>query len=148
MKYKIIITLILFSLIAGGCNIGTESIEASDIKVLKTDKHPFLIDHSKKLAVTLSDKSTNEVPMYLDPGSGCQSNLFEEEDYFILIECNGQEYLIEKGTGEITKGDWKWLSPLPTNYVQTYVRSPLDEYDTVQLDINLMDVYKFKDPDN
>ncbi len=146
MKASVTIVLIFIALLINSCNTGTENITASDIKILKTNKHPFLVDHEKKLVVTLNDQSTNEVVMYLDTGSGCNSNLFEDEEYFILIECNGQEYLIEKSTGEIIQGDWKWLSPLPNNYVHTYVRSRQDEYETAQLEINLMDVYKYKDP--
>lgn len=123
MKASVTIVLIFIALLINSCDTGTENITASDIKILKT-----------------------KVVMYLDTGSGCNSNLFEDEEHFILIECNGQEYLIKKSTGEIIQGDWKWLSPLPNNYVHTYVRSRQDEYETAQLDINLMDVYKYKDP--
>jgi len=146
MITKLILAFISLAIILVGCNTTVEEIKTSDIKIFKIDKHPFLVDHKKKLVVELPDKSVNEILLYSDLGSGCNSHLFEDEKYFVLIDCNGQKCLIDKKIGTITKPEWTWQEPLPEKYICTYTRDIGDEYKRIQLKPTMKDVYKFKDP--
>lgn len=118
-----------------------------NIKVVKHQQHPFLIDHSKKIVVIKNKKILFELETYADPGSGCRSYLFEERDYFVIIECNGMRYHIEKKDGKITKDKWTWMEPLPLHYIGTFVRSTDEEYQLIdKAPKELEEVYIFKDP--
>lgn len=143
---RLFIVVLLFN---NSCSSLNSFITTKDnIKVVKYQQHPFLIDHLKKLVVIKNKKVLFEIETYPDPGSGCQSYLFEESDHFILIECNGMRYKIEKKGGKIVKDKWTWMEPLPVNYIGTFVRSTGDEYKLLyKAPKDLKEVYIFKDPD-
>jgi len=80
--------------ISMGCQ--NEIILKENIKIVKSEKHPFLVDHNKLIVVEKDGKIIDEISGYTDTGRGCNSNLFEDEHKFIVIECNGTIYNIRK----------------------------------------------------
>jgi len=93
------------------------------------------------------NKRIDEIKGYTDTGKGCNSHLFEDENKFILIECNGTIYNIQNNGGKIEKEVWSWMNELPKNYVWTFERQKgKDEYKLVKNDYpNKEDVHKTKD---
>ncbi|MBK7037200.1 MAG: hypothetical protein KBF42_03850 [Chitinophagales bacterium] len=116
---------------------------------IRIDQHPFLVDHCKQLSVyDTGGKQINNVKMYCDPGEGCNSYLFETKENFIIIDCNGQWFSVNKMNGVITKETWQWERPIPDNYLGTFVRGSRGEiYSLIKEDsFTIIDIYKFKDP--
>lgn len=141
--------LICFILISGfnfpskGKKIAIENIE-----IVKIEKHPFLVDHKKLLRIQYNDRILSQEKMFVDPGAGCISFLFEEKSEFILIECNGNWYSISKQKGKIKSIGWYWEKDLPSNYVGRYVRGVADKYEFIpESKISKESVYQYKSPD-
>lgn len=84
------------------------------------DEHPFLVSHNKLTIIKKENKKNDEMPGYSDTGGACNSNLFEDEKNFILIECNGTIYSISKKGGKIEKIGRSRMYKLPINYVGTF----------------------------
>ncbi len=110
--------------------------------------HPFLIDHKKLIVVEINGRQIDEKMGYADPGSGCDSHLFEDEETFILFECNGTRYEIAKQGGQIECIGWTWMEKLPEKYIGRYQRQRGHiEYLLVEQPYPKPgDVYRFKDP--
>lgn len=128
-----------------------EEITRENIAIKKIEQHPFLSDHKKQLVVIdNTGKEIDDLKMYVDSGEGCDSNLFETDVSFVLIDCNGQWFSIGKKTGRINKEPWEWKKPLPGVYVGTFVsKRGKDFYEINRIsDISLESVYKFKDPND
>ena len=134
--------------IISGCS-SNKFTDYNSIFVVRTNPHPFLVDHSKKLIV--NDKNgdvIDEQELYTDPGVGCNSYLFDTDSTFTLIECNGYWYSIAKNNGQIDNLGWRWEQKPPKDLIGTFKRtSGKKEYslDTIS-EIELKEVYKFKDP--
>lgn len=144
MKKELLVIFLLSLLI--GCN----SPQPNGVKLIitKINKHPFLVDHQKKL--TISDSSNNkisEIKLYGDPGAGCNSYLYKNDSCYVIIDCNGAWYFIDHSNGSILDKKWNWEYDVPQNYIGTYIRSSNDVYELIEEDsINIEDVYKFKEP--
>ena len=125
-----------------------EHITQDNIRVTKVDKHPFLIDHGKLIIVERDGKRIAQANGYRDPGVGCASHLFEREDSFLLIECNGSEFQISKSEGKIEIIGWGHMKDLPPHYLGTFERQKgSDDYRFVSKNnLSPKDVYTFKDP--
>ena len=145
---KIFIPLAILLSIFIASHTYNSAITPEDIQVLKIKKHPLLVDYTKLLRITQEGNILDEEPMFQDPGAGCPSSLFEEEEAYILIECNGFWYSIDKQKGKITVLGWKWEAPLPKHYLGTFMRSYEAPYTLIQqATIQPTDVYLIKDPD-
>jgi hypothetical protein len=140
------IIILIVSLFLFGCN-SSEEITVDTIEIQRIGQHPFLVDHSKKLVIkNNSGEIIDKVKLYSDPGSGCNSYLYENDEIFILIECNGQWYSIEKKNGEIKNLGWNWLKETPENLIGTFIRSSeLSTYELIK-GKTLPGLYKYKDP--
>lgn len=89
----------------------------------------------------------DEQSLYCDSGSGCESFLFDTDDTFTIIDCNGQWYTIWKLGGEIAKPPMEWEKALPADYMGTF-RWNNDEgkYNFISDDtISIRRVYRYKD---
>lgn len=124
------------------------SISEDNIKVVRTDQHPFLVDHSKLIIVEVDSRRIDEMKGYSDFGSGCNSHLFEEEKTYALIDCNGTKFSISKAEGKIETIGWSWMNELPETYIGIYERQRGKvEYSLSEAPYpDLKDVYVFKDP--
>ena len=137
-NHKIILGLFLLFSFSSFSQITKDSIQ-----VKKVQKHPFLSDHRKMLVVKNGTK-TDSLKTYMDPGSGCQSSLFENDSSFIYIECNGNWINISKQNGEIHFLKWNWEKEIKDNYIGTFQRSKGDYYKIVIKENPKL--YFFKDP--
>ena len=119
------------------------------IRIEKFNQHPFLSDHDRKLITTDGNQRIiDELEIYSDSGSGCDSFLFDFGSKYIIIDCNGQWFSIDKNTGALKNEGWKWDEKLPDNPlgkfqatedVSNYIYSPGTNF-------SKSDVYKYKDP--
>lgn len=144
VSFLIIVGLLTFS----GCT--NFIITKDNIKILKTEKHPFLVDHKKIIIVEFDKDRIDKVNGYSDSGRGCNSHLFEENDKFVLIDCNGTIFSIRKKGGKIKNEGWSWMYELPEKYVGTFEnQEENDEYSLVyKTPPTLEEVYKIKDPND
>ena len=119
------------------------------IIIIKEGNHPYLKDHCKRLLVVDGDGALIDgIKLYCDTGGGCNCYLFDTDNTFTLIDCNGQWYRIDKINGKISKDKWEWKKPIPRNYVGTFFNTLSNNYNLVE-DTNgtsIDEVYKFKDP--
>ena len=137
-NHKIILGLFLLFSFSSFSQITKDSIQ-----VKKVQKHPFLSDHRKMLVVKNGTK-TDSLKTYMNPGSGCQSSLFENDSSFIYIECNGNWINISKQNGEIHFLKWNWEKEIKDNYIGTFQKSKGDYYKIVIKENPQL--YFFKDP--
>jgi hypothetical protein len=126
-----------------------QQLDVSSIQIVKVNQHPILIDHDRKL-LTLDESSQTiaEIKLYPDTGSGCDAYLFEVDDNYILIDCNGQWISVNKQSGHLKNEGWKWQELPPTNQVGVFKRSDTEKhykFSTAE-NIDVNDVYKYKDP--
>jgi hypothetical protein len=123
--------------------------QLASIQILSVDKHPFLVDHRKELITLGKDgKRIDSLKLYYDSGSGCNSYLFDNKEYYTLIDCNGSKYRIDKRNGKISFEIWEWKKDLPQNYIGTF-KFVNNEYKVTEEEtISIEKVYKFKDPND
>jgi hypothetical protein len=124
-------------------------IDFTSIQIVRFNQHPWFIDHDRKL-VTLDNKGEiiDELKIYPDSGAGCNSYIFDAVGRYILIDCNGQWFSIEKSTGQIKNDGWKWWKPLPSHQLGVLRRQDKEvNYKlVVEKKTSMRDVYKYKDP--
>ena len=146
MKLLSLIFIFYFSLIK---LYSQEQLDYDFIKVVKVSKHPFLTDHCKRLQ-TIDDEGNvfDEENLYCDPGSGCNSYIFEASQEYIVIDCNGQWYSINKVTRKIEDIGWKWQNDLPENNIGFYksVKGAVEYKLVLTNELKKENVYKYKDP--
>lgn len=128
-------------------NVG--QVDVDSIRIEKINQHPTLVDHDRKLkTVDKNQKIIDELQIYPDSGSGCESFLFDSGSKYILIDCNGQWFSIDKVMGTLKNEGWKWNEKLPdnplgkfqtSNKASSYIYSPGATFKE-------NDVYKYKDP--
>ena len=110
MKSLIFTSLFLLSLLLPS----KKQFNHESIQIVRIQQHPFLTDHRRKLiTVDQKGKLIDEKLLYLDTGVGCNSYLFEGNNNFILIDCNGHWFNIDKQDGIITNLGWKWQKDFP-----------------------------------
>lgn len=134
-------------LLATCSNIG--QIEVDSIKIKRLNQHPTLADHDRKLITVDRNKEIiDELEIYPDSGKGCQSFLFDTDSKYLLIDCNGRWFSIDKAAGTLKDEGWKWNEKLPNQPLgkfQTSNKDPNYVY-TAGTNFNKDDVYKYKDP--
>ncbi len=124
--------------------------DSTSIIITSVNHPPIDPDHCKNLKIV--DPVTNEVVdqeiLYCDYDLGCTTFLYDEDNYFILIDCNGQWFRIDKVSGAIEKQQWTWQKPLPTNYLGTFVMSLTDSQFSLRKNVTptIETVYQYKDP--
>ena len=126
-------------------------IDKNSIKICRIKQNPVLVDHCKKLMVVdKNNKIIDEAEIYCDPGTGCNSYLYDTDKTFTVIDCNGQWYIVDKQIGKISKESWQWEKQLPAKYVGTFVYKSDTEFYSLLKEENVKteNVYKYKDPTN
>ena len=139
--------LLFAASIISGCT--NNDINKASIVIIKGEKHPYLIDHCKKLLVLDSEgMPIDRVELYCDGGNGCNSYLYDTNKALIVIDCNGQWYKINKKSGKISKEKWEWKKQLPQTYLGTFISTTKNKYELIEesKDISIAEVYKYKDP--
>src|SRR4030042_3259507 len=102
--YFILMIILMINIIS--CS--SYSIEKESITVKKVNQHPLLKDHDRQLVVKTNKIFNKKKTLYSDPGDGCNSCLCENDSSFILIDCNGEWYSIDKLSGKIKDIGWRW----------------------------------------
>ena len=125
-----------------------EQIRVDAIKILKVNQHPFLSDHERKLiTVNKANQLIDELFIYPDSGAGCESYLFDGDDAYIMIDCNGQWIRIYKASGKLEKDGWRWGEKLPDSYLGRLRARKDSVYDFASGTlVHEKEVYRFKDP--
>jgi len=141
-------TTILIVILLDSCsNVG--QIDVNSIKIIKTNQHPFQSDHDRKLiTVDRNQKTIDELQIYADSGDGCESYLFDSDSKYILVDCNGQWFSIDKTTGTLKNEGWNWEQKLPEVYLgkfQTVDKDSIYLYSPGTI-VQKSDIYKYKDP--
>ena len=151
MKHCSFITqLISILVLVSTCGHQNTTITKNDIKIIHLKDHPILVDHEKAIVVEQKGKRIDQIKGYTDTGVGCDAYLFEEKTQFIVIECNGTIYSINKTGGKIKNEEWSWMNPLPKNYVGTFIHQRgSNEYTLIHKPPqSLEEVYQVKYPND
>lgn len=142
------LTTILIVILLDSCsNVGP--VDINSIRIIKTNQHPFLQDHDRKLVtVDKNQKTIDELQIYPDSGDGCDSYLFDNHSEYILVDCNGQWFSINKMTGTLKNEGWKWNKKLPDNCLGKFQTADNDSVYRYSPGTNFQanDIYKYKDP--
>ena len=95
-----------------------EIINSESISIASYNNHPFLRDKCRQLLTinTVGD-TIDSMEIYCDPGSGCDSHIFETDDSYVLIDCNGEWYEIKKEWGTIKDIGWYWEEDPPSEII-------------------------------
>ncbi|MGC3946410.1 MAG: hypothetical protein QM762_18130 [Chryseolinea sp.] len=144
---KILFTLLMTILLIN-CTSRRPS-GTSSIQVVRFSQHPMFVDHHRRLVTVDKNGGTiDELEMYPDSGSGCDSYLFDSGEEYVLVDCNGQWFRIDKATGKLEKDEWTWRKELPSAGLGVFKRQRYDvHYELVTGEkISVNEVYKFKDP--
>ena len=142
-----LLTILYVSMLTSCSN--SAPVDANSIVVVKTNQHPFLVDHNRELRTVDKEGNTiDDAELYTDSGEGCNSYLFDTDQTYTVIDCNGHWYLINKKTGKIDNNTWQWQKELPASYIGTFKRAAGQiEYSlTKENNITLEQVYQVKDP--
>ncbi len=100
----------------------SRKLTASDIRIELEKNNPFLSEFKRTLEVNV-DGDSEQAELKFDSGSGCNSYLFEEENRFIITDCDGTWYTIDKSTHKISPLGRYWRKLPKAKYVCTYVIS-------------------------
>ena len=143
MKY-----LLLFPLFVSCMSLQKQdTFPLENIKVVVNDPHPFLRDHFRQLQTV--DKKGNVIDfdsLYPDTGRGTSTFLFLDSNAYIVIDCNGTWFSIDKSNGQITDLGWLWEETLPTKYYGEFVYTGKDYVLEKRDSVKPADVYIHKDP--
>jgi len=129
-------------------SVRAEEIMGYDISIQMSNKHPFLVDHSRKLIIKKNNRKITEQSLYQDSGSRVPLSVFIDGKNIIFIDCNGYWYELDSTNDKFKTIDWLWQKGLPNNYIGTF-RLRKGENQTSFLKekiITTATVYLFKDP--
>jgi len=148
---KKVLVFILLSLLLIGCKPPTEPITENSIKVFREGKPFFMAGISRRLVtVNHAGEIIDKVNLCDDIDSIAKSYLFDSKSNYILIDCDGRWYYIDKNTGLIKKDRNynAWIKKeLPPNYIGTFMinraKGNRDYYLIKEDSININDVYEF-----
>lgn len=124
-------------------------IDINSIQILRTRQHPIFVDHERILVtVDKNGRTIDEVDLYTDTGDGCDSYLFDSGSKYVLVDCNGHWFGIDKKTGKLKNEGWKWNNRLPEIHLGKFTRldGELNYLFTRGTDFDLTEVYRYKDP--
>lgn len=123
-------------------------VDIGSIRIIRVHQHPFLGDHDRALIIV--DKNgtiVNKVELYPDSGSGCAAYLFDSDNHYILIDCNGQWFTVDKQTGTLNKNEWQWRKKMPDIRLGRFVLDKDSVYAfSSGRNFQESDVYTYKDP--
>ena len=138
--------LILFCVLFLSCNNRNEPIVSESISIERVGLF-FSREHGKRLITNNCQGLEIDNQRLRDNVDGnCHSYLFEEEEYFNVIDCDGKSYFVSKKTGEIFINEkHKWGSKLPNNYLGKYYYDRVREsyFFVEETEVNKENVYKY-----
>lgn len=158
MKRKIFILVIFLALVTcvwllistvSETNVKYEKIMGYDVTIKISNKHPFLVDHRRKLIIKKNNKIVTKQTLYPDNGSRVPLTVFKVGEKLTFVDCNGYWYELDTLNNTFKTIDWFWEKALPDNYIGTFrFRREDHENDSFlkEKTVNIDNVYLFKDP--
>ena len=119
-------------------------INKDSILIKKINQHPYLEDHNRQLIVKKNKFFKIKIELYSDNGEGCSTYLSENDSTFIIVDCNGRWYSIDKNNGSILNLGWHWKEELPQKFVGVFKSQKNKEFYFLSNEIE--EIYKYKDP--
>ncbi|RKR09274.1 hypothetical protein C8C83_0894 [Flavobacterium sp. 90] len=120
MKKHIIFLIVVFI----SCNKKVEcegKINPNNITIRIEKSNPILKEYDRYLIVTCNKEDIYEIKIKEDIGSGAKSYLYDNDNFFTLIDCDSSWYLINKKDGEVTLTGKFWMKVPPKNYIGTFM---------------------------
>lgn len=114
---------------------------------MKLEKNNSFLREYKRYLV-ISSKGNNELESVMlkdDNGTGANSYLYEDVENYIIIDCDGAWYSINKKTGDLNLIGNFWLKNPPKNYLGTFMLESSNKKVNFikQEKIELNDIYKY-----
>ncbi|VFB03542.1 Uncharacterised protein [Chryseobacterium taihuense] len=114
------------------------------INISLKKNHQFLREYQRYLTITSTDGTKlSSIELKEDIGTGANSYLFEKANDYILIDCDGNWYSINKKNGAINLLGNFFGKKLPDNYLGTFVIDGNKIIFKKQQNLNLKDIYVF-----
>lgn len=121
-NYLILLFLILVSCNKKDQNIYSMPVKNFNIEMLIEKNHLFLREYKRHLIISSKDnEELKSLRLKDDNGTGANSYLFEDEKNYIVIDCDGSWYFIDKKTGKINLTENFWMKSPPKNYLGTFL---------------------------
>jgi hypothetical protein len=108
------------------CNKKSEcegAINLNNIAIRIEKSNPILREYDRYLIITCNKEDIYEIKIQGDIGMGAKSYLYENDNFFTLIDCDSSWYLIGKNDGKVTLTGKFWMKVPPQNYIGTFVLS-------------------------
>lgn len=121
------------------------SVKNFNIEMSLKRNHLFLREYKRDLIISKSNEKLESIKLKEDNGTGANSYLYEDETNYIIIDCDGSWYSINKKTGNISLIGRFWLKSPPKNYVGTFILTNTSNKVNFikEKNINLNDIYKY-----
>lgn len=114
----------IFILISCGKKIECEdNISVNNITIRIEKSNPILREYDRYLTINCSKGDIDEIKIQGDIGVGAKSYLYDNSNFFTLIDCDSSWYTINKSDGQVTLIGKFWMKAPPENYLGTFVLS-------------------------
>ncbi|UKB85393.1 hypothetical protein LF887_07160 [Chryseobacterium sp. MEBOG06] len=121
-------------------------LSSFNVGISLTKNHLFLREYKRYLVI--SSKENNELESLRlkdDNGTGANSYLYDAGERYIIIDCDGTWYSIDKESGRINLIGKFWMKLPPTTYLGTFsLTSTKHKVKFIKEEnIKLNDIYKY-----
>ncbi|AZB00015.1 hypothetical protein EG359_10435 [Chryseobacterium joostei] len=148
---KRIFFLILFSLTLISCsekkqNVYKVTLVNFNIGIVLKKNHLYLKEYKRYLTIfSKKNEELESIKLMEDNGTGANSYLYQDKNNYIIIDCDGSWYSIDKKKGNISLIGNFWLKEPPKNYLGTFMlTSDSNKINFVkQEEVKLSDIYKY-----
>ena len=144
--YLGLLFFILFSCDNSKQDIYKLSVTNFNIEMKLKKNNSFLREYKRYLVISSKDNEELEsVLLKDDNGTGANSYLYEDTEKYIIIDCDGSWYSINKKTGDLNLIGNFWLKNPPKNYLGTFMLASNNKKVNFikQEKIKLNDIYKY-----
>lgn len=99
------------------------NISLNNITIRIEKSNPILREYDRYLTINCNKEDIYEIKIQGDIGIGSKSYLYDNGNFFILIDCDSSWYTINKNDGQVTLTGKFWMKTPPENYLGTFVLS-------------------------
>lgn len=114
------------------------------INISLEKNHQFLREYKRFLKIISKDGTKlSSIDLQQDVGTGASSYLYDNSNNYILVDCNGNWYSINKKSGHIILLGNYWQKKIPYHYLGTFLleRNSNKIIFKKQKNITLQDIY-------
>jgi len=144
--YLGLLFFILFSCDKSKQDVYKLSVTNFNIEMKLEKNNSFLREYKRYLVISSKDNNELESVMLKDDnGTGANSYLYEDVENYIIIDCDGTWYSVNKKTGDLNLIGNFWLKNPPKNYLGTFMLESSNKKVIFikQEKIELNDIYKY-----